>query len=68
MQVKYWITLNEPWTMCVEGYGTGGKAPAVKAEGRGDYLCAHTMLLAHARTYRLYRDNFLTTQQGNVAS
>ena len=26
-RIKNWITFNEPWTFCVEGYGTGQHAP-----------------------------------------
>ncbi|KAE8739043.1 hypothetical protein FOCC_FOCC015462 [Frankliniella occidentalis] len=43
-KVKWWITLNEPYTLCQEGYGNGAKAPLVVAEGRANYLCGHTML------------------------
>ncbi|XP_034235648.1 myrosinase 1-like [Thrips palmi] len=65
-RVKWWLTLNEPWTTCVEGYGNGGKAPVVLAEGRGDYLCAHNSLKAHARAYRLYETKYKQSQQGKV--
>lgn len=65
-KVKWWLTLNEPYTLCQEGYGNGAKAPLVVAEGRANYLCAHTMLKAHARAYRLYQRKFKAAQRGKV--
>lgn len=64
MQVKMWLTLNEPLTMCVDSYGLGSKAPNVKSDGRADYLCAHTSLNAHASAYRLYQEKF--AEQGGM--
>lgn len=65
-KVKWWITLNEPYTLCQEGYGNGAKAPLVVAEGRANYLCGHTMLKSHARAYRLYEKKYKKSQQGKV--
>lgn len=65
-RVKWWITLNEPYTLCQEGYGNGAKAPLVVAEGRANYLCAHTMLKSHGRAYRLYENKFKSSQKGKV--
>jgi len=56
--VKVWITFNEPHQTCVSGYADGEKAPAVKRRGVGDYLCAHTILRAHAKAYHLYKNKF----------
>lgn len=64
--VKYWVTFNEPWSICADGYGLGGKAPALKADGIADYLCAHTLLKAHAKAYHLYRDTYWKEQQGQI--
>lgn len=63
-RVKTWLTFNEPWVVCVEGYGTKGKAPALDMSGIADYLCAHNLLKAHAEAYHLYDDNFRPTQKG----
>ena len=30
-RVKQWITFNEPFKFCIDGYGTGTFAPAVKS-------------------------------------
>lgn len=65
-RVKNWLTINEPWSFCVGGYGAGDKAPFIAADGRGDYLCAHNAIRAHARAYRLYEKQFKATQKGQV--
>jgi len=56
-QVKMWITFNEPYETCVRGYAEGVNAPAFRP-GVGDYLCAHTILRAHAKAYHLYKKKF----------
>lgn len=63
-RVKWWITINEPWTFAVNGYVTGINAPGrcsdrLKcAEGNSSteaYLVAHNVLGAHSRVVELYR-------------
>lgn len=67
MQVKLWITINEP-TKVTEGYGgnmTGsGYAPNVSAPGVGPYLAAHVLLKAHAAAYHLYNEKYRESQKG----
>lgn len=53
-RVHTWITFNEPFQFCEYGYSTGRFAPGYYQEGIGGYLCGYTVLLAHARTYRIY--------------
>lgn len=62
-EVKHWMTFNEIQQICHEGYGNGEKAPAINSSGIGDYLCGHTVIKAHAKTYRLY-DRFFREKQG----
>ena len=40
------------------GYGTGEHAPLTYSPGVGDYMCGHTVLLANARVYRLYKEEY----------
>nr|AEE62108.1 unknown [Dendroctonus ponderosae] len=65
--VKTWITINEPQTTCVQGYGTGGKAPGYVHSGDGVYQCAYTNILAHAKAYHIYDEEFRATQNGRVS-
>lgn len=65
-RVKDWITFNEPYAFCIEGYETGNFAPGVKSPGIGPYLCAHHVLQAHAATYHLYKEKYYPTQNGSV--
>ncbi|XP_001650404.2 myrosinase 1 [Aedes aegypti] len=65
-RVKYWITHNEPYDFCVEGYGSGIDGPMVHASGVGEYLCAHHVLLSHAAAYHLYQKYHTKDQLGYI--
>lgn len=65
-RVKVWITFNEPFESCVEGYSYGSSPPLVNLRGTGEYLCAHHVLLAHAAAYETYKRNFKNDQRGMV--
>ncbi len=65
MQVKYWVTINEPWVVAVLGYVSGSKAPGVQdPNGTYGYRAGHTVLKAHAAAYRIYDQEFRPTQHG----
>ena len=38
----------------------------MNSTGRGEYLCAHNMLKAHARAYHIYDKEFRPSQNGSV--
>jgi beta-glucosidase/6-phospho-beta-glucosidase/beta-galactosidase len=67
-RVKDWITFNEPYNMCLNGYGTRTFfvvfAPDLGVHGIGEYECTHNVIKAHARAYHLYNDTFKATQKG----
>jgi beta-glucosidase/6-phospho-beta-glucosidase/beta-galactosidase len=66
-RVKNWITLNESWTVAVQGYQDGTKAPGINENPPVDvYLVAHHLLLAHAKAYQIYKNDFAPTQYGKV--
>ncbi|KAM3967155.1 LOW QUALITY PROTEIN: myrosinase 1 [Aphomia sociella] len=65
-EIKIWTTMNEPHQHCYNGYGSDYFVPRLKSSGIGDYLCAHYMLLAHAKAYRLYEREFKPHQNGRV--
>ena len=59
-RVKYWITINEAWSVAIGGYDQGNKAPGMLNEEQGvtgkPYLIGHHLLLAHARAVGVYRE------------
>ena len=63
-QVKYWITFNEPICTCWLGYGNGVHAPGIKDPLSSPFQAAHTLLLAHAKAYRMYEKEFKPQQKG----
>ncbi|XP_038987027.1 furostanol glycoside 26-O-beta-glucosidase-like [Phoenix dactylifera] len=72
-RVKYWITLNEPWSFSSLGYSLGEQAPGRSSLGssEGDsmkepYIVAHHLILSHATAARLYKNQFQAEQQGEV--
>ncbi|XP_077298459.1 myrosinase 1-like [Arctopsyche grandis] len=65
-RVKTWITFNEPWVVCIEGYGGVTKAPALGISGIAEYMCAHTILKAHAKAYHLYDEVYRPIQNGRI--
>lgn len=56
--MKRWITFNEPFDACVDGYGRGTLTPFVKGSGVGEYLCGHHTLISHAAAYHLYKKKY----------
>ncbi|XP_061723158.1 myrosinase 1-like isoform X2 [Cydia pomonella] len=66
-RVKHWLTINEPYIHCLFGYGTGIHAPRLKSPGIFFYECGRNILLAHARAYQIYNEEFRSTQNGQVA-
>mmetsp|Transcript_20385 Transcript_20385/g.30148 ORF Transcript_20385/g.30148 Transcript_20385/m.30148 type:complete len:504 (-) Transcript_20385:473-1984(-) len=66
-RVKTWLTFNEPWCVCVLGYGNGEHAPGrTSHDGSEVYMSGHTILLSHARAVKLYRERFQSTQKGKI--
>jgi len=67
-RVNHWLTFNEPKNFCQAGYGGVASAPALNYSGVADYMCAHTVLQAHARTYHLYSKKFKPVQKGKYSN
>ncbi|XP_041985541.1 myrosinase 1-like [Aricia agestis] len=65
-RVKLWSTINEPLSICAGYESSSVFAPFLELSGTGSYLCAKNMLLAHARVYRLYDENYRQPQQGKI--
>ncbi|CAH1100429.1 unnamed protein product [Psylliodes chrysocephalus] len=65
--VKYWFTFNEPKTYCNGGYGYAYDPPRIASEGLLEYVCAHNLLRAHAKAYRIYDQEFRSKQNGKMS-
>ncbi|KPJ08090.1 Lactase-phlorizin hydrolase [Papilio machaon] len=65
-RVKIWITVNEPVVACDIAYNTGFFAPGIKVPEFGNYLCGKNMLLAHAKAWRIYDEEFRSKYHGKV--
>lgn len=53
------MTHNEPWAISVNIYGSRPKTGHIDV-----YTAGHNLLLAHAKTYRLYQRKYKATQNG----
>ncbi|KAK6157880.1 hypothetical protein DH2020_012128 [Rehmannia glutinosa] len=76
-RVKYWITLNEPHNVAVQGYDVGLQAPgrcsillgAFCRAGNSatePYIVGHNMLLSHAAVVDIYKKKYKVKQQGSI--
>ncbi|KAG6387074.1 hypothetical protein SASPL_152256 [Salvia splendens] len=76
-RVKYWVTINEPWTFSVYGYAYGVFAPARCSEWQGlnctggdsatePYIVGHNLLLGHSAVVNLYREKYQDSQKGKI--
>lgn len=50
--------------MSVLGYENGEMAPGIKGKGDYVYIVAHNLIKAHAKAYRLYEQEFKSSQKG----
>ena len=55
-RVKFWITHNEPWVVAFVGNYMGHHAPG-KTDFSTAVRVAHTLLVSHARTVNLFRQD-----------
>jgi beta-galactosidase len=53
-RVQHWITLNEAWTIAVNGYGSGIHAPGHQSATE-PYIVGHNLLLAHGWAVEAFR-------------
>lgn len=63
-RVKTWVTVNEPKQIAIYSYGMARFAPGVNMPGVADYIAVKFLLLAHARAWHVYDDEFRATQKG----
>ncbi|KAK7262563.1 hypothetical protein RJT34_30137 [Clitoria ternatea] len=76
-RVKFWVTLNEPWTYSQKGYANGQLAPGRCSSwlhsnctggdsGTEPYLVTHHQLLAHVAAVHVYKTKYQTSQKGSI--
>ncbi|KAL0722797.1 hypothetical protein Bca4012_037396 [Brassica carinata] len=74
-RVKFWITLNQPYSLASKGYGDGSYPPGRCTgcefggnSGTEPYIVAHNQLLAHAKAVALYRKRYQKSQGGKIGT
>ncbi|XP_013165732.1 PREDICTED: myrosinase 1-like [Papilio xuthus] len=65
-RVKTWVTINEPIVVCDVAYNTGQFAPGIKDPEFASYLCNKNILLAHAKAWRIYDEEFKPKYHGKA--
>ncbi|XP_050303479.1 myrosinase 1-like [Anthonomus grandis grandis] len=64
-RIRYWITFNAPSKLCNEfPRKILAKNSKYFPTGIYEYTCAHNVIKAHAKTYRLYESKYKTSQKG----
>ncbi|XP_036110707.1 lactase-phlorizin hydrolase [Molossus molossus] len=67
-KVKFWITLNEPFVVALQGYGYGTAAPGISSRpGTAPYTAGHNLIKAHAEAWHLYNDMYRASQRGTIS-
>lgn len=61
LQVKYWITINDPHKISVG-------LPGVDMREVDPYIVGQNLIKAHARVYKLYQTEFKEAQKGLLKS
>ncbi|XP_033996393.1 klotho [Trematomus bernacchii] len=65
--VKYWITIDNPFVVARHGYGTGVVAPGIKNDPDLPFRVGHILLKAHAAVWHLYDRLYRPRQQGQLS-
>ncbi|CAG5873044.1 unnamed protein product [Menidia menidia] len=65
--VKYWITIDNPFVVAQHGYGTGVVAPGIKNDPDLPFRVGHNLLKAHAAAWHLYDSVYRPRQRGRLS-
>ncbi|CAH0597136.1 unnamed protein product [Chrysodeixis includens] len=65
-RVKMWLTFNEPIVVCDGAYNTGIIAPGILNPEIAPYVCNKILLMAHAKAWRIYDEEFRPKYHGKV--
>ncbi|TRY98490.1 hypothetical protein DNTS_014629 [Danionella cerebrum] len=77
-EVRYWITMHEPFLMAVQGYGTGTHAPGMRGGRLEPFIAAHNLIRdllsrsppsvqAHAEAFHIYDTLFRPHHHGDLS-
>lgn len=66
-RVKTWITINEPVVVCDITFNSGILAPPLIVPDIGAYICNKNILMAHAKAWRLYDEQFRDKYHGEIS-
>ncbi|XP_038218657.1 myrosinase 1-like [Zerene cesonia] len=66
-RVKTWLTINEPSILCDYIYNTGKLPPMIYEPMLAPYLCNKNVLLAHAKAWRIYDEEYKPIYKGRVS-
>ncbi|XP_052005425.1 beta-klotho [Xyrauchen texanus] len=66
-EVRYWLTMHNPFLLAVQGYGKGVHAPGVTGNRAGHFIAAHNLIRAHAKVWHIYDKHFRHHQHGNIS-
>nr|XP_020476086.1 klotho [Monopterus albus] len=65
--VKYWITIDNPFVVARHGYGTGVVAPGIKNDPDLPFRIGHNLIKAHAAAWHLYDRHYRPRQKGKLS-
>uniref|UniRef100_A0ACB8G1J9 Uncharacterized protein n=1 Tax=Sphaerodactylus townsendi TaxID=933632 RepID=A0ACB8G1J9_9SAUR len=67
-KVKFWVTINEPYSIANIGHGYGVSAPGISFRpGRAPYIVGHNLIKAHAEVWHLYNETYRPKQKGLIS-
>ncbi|XP_052743362.1 myrosinase 1 isoform X1 [Bicyclus anynana] len=66
-RVKTWVTINEPIVMCDFYYNTGFYPTRLKDPDLAPFLCNRHVMLAHAKAYRIFEQEFRPKHEGRIS-
>ena len=65
LQVKFWLTFNEPFVVSWIAHGVGAHAPGIRS-GQAPYIVTHNIIKSHAEAWHVYNDIYRGQQGGKL--
>lgn len=64
-RVKFWLSFNEPAIFCLANWNYGESSPFSEPPVK-PYICSHNVIKAHAKSWRIYDEEFRSEQNGKM--